>query len=208
MRSRAWSSAATRAAASSAIRPPTSTSAITSGRKYGIYAVRVTLDDGSRASRRRQPRRPPDLRSAAGAARGASVRLRRRPLRPQDRGRAPRLHPRGEEVRRRRRPRRPHARGRGERRGSCWRSPRSSPERGGGSRRLTEGAHVSAARPWAPSTIHSSVNGPPPRSGEELARFAFPRNRPAKAAPQWPTPPTPPSPITDRPSSCRGPTFR
>ena len=47
MRSRAWSSAATRAAASSATRPPTSSSAITSGPKYGIYAVRVTLDDGS-----------------------------------------------------------------------------------------------------------------------------------------------------------------
>src|SRR5205085_11001890 len=31
--------------------------------------------------------------------RGLSVRFRRRPLRPQDRSRAPRLHPRGEEVR-------------------------------------------------------------------------------------------------------------
>src|SRR4051794_17765295 len=48
------------------------------------------------------------------------------------------------------------------------REPISSPERGGGSRRLTEGAHVSAARTWAPSTIHSSVNGPPPRFGEDL----------------------------------------
>ena len=51
--------------------------------KYGIYAVRVTLDDGTRAPRRREPRRPPHLRTAAGTARSPSVRLRRRPLRPQ-----------------------------------------------------------------------------------------------------------------------------
>ena len=75
-----------------------------------------------RASGRRQPRRPPDLRAAAGAARGASVRLRRRPLRPQDRGRAPRLHPRGEEVRRRRRRSSPRCARTRRRRGSCWRS--------------------------------------------------------------------------------------
>ena len=42
-----WSSTATSAAASSASRPPTSASATICAPRYGIYAVRVRLDDGS-----------------------------------------------------------------------------------------------------------------------------------------------------------------
>src|SRR3546814_799315 len=49
--------------------------------------------------RRRQPRHPPQLRSAQGIARTAFLRLRRRPLRAGDRRRLPRLPPRRGEIR-------------------------------------------------------------------------------------------------------------
>jgi len=38
----------------------------------------------------------------------------------------------------------------------------------GTDRRAVEGAHVTAAPPWAPSTIRLAAAGPPPRPGEDL----------------------------------------
>ena len=69
---------------------------------YGIYAVRRDARRRQRARRRRQPWRPPDLRPAAGVIGSGAVRLRWRPLRPDDRGRTAPLPPPRSEVRQRR----------------------------------------------------------------------------------------------------------
>ena len=69
------------------------------GLKHGIYAVRVGV--GGQALRRRgELRPPPDVRRRRAAAGGLSVRLRRRPLRADDRRRLHRLDPPRAEVRR------------------------------------------------------------------------------------------------------------
>jgi phage terminase large subunit-like protein len=46
---------------------------------------------------------------------------------------------------------------------------------------LTEGAHVSGAQTWAPSTMQSSLPGPPPRSGEDFDRIVVGVDPPAGA---------------------------
>jgi bifunctional non-homologous end joining protein LigD len=53
---------------------------------------------------------------------------------------------------------------------------KSSPGRGGGSRRLTEGAQPQAKRSrQAPSTTARARRGPPPRAGEDLPKFREPQ---------------------------------
>ena len=74
-------------------------SATTSGPKYGIYAVRVTLDDGSEHPGVASLGVRPTFEPPQELLEAHLFDFERRPLRPEDRGRAPRLHPRRAEVR-------------------------------------------------------------------------------------------------------------
>ena len=81
-------------------RPPISRLGDYQRPRYGIYAVRVRLDDGSEHAAVANLGVRPTFEPPQRIARSASVRFRRRPLRPHDRGRAPPLHPPRGEVRR------------------------------------------------------------------------------------------------------------